>query len=288
MKLGLCLSGGGIKAAAHIGAIKALEEDNIKFDYISGTSSGSIVATLYAIGFTVDEIYYFFKKYAKQIKYVDSKNICNFGKNIFLNHKFKLNGLNSGESIYKLMNTIAQKKGISNINQIKMPLIIPAVNIYNEQLYVFCSKNVKSLSDESIKYINDVNIGTAVQASCSFPGVFSPCDKYENALLIDGGTQENVPWRETKKVGADKVLSIAFVDKYPKKCCDNVFEILIKSFKILSNELSKYEWNGADYLLKIRNNNVGLLNTKKIDELYDEGYAQTKLKIKDIKEKLNI
>ena len=48
MKLGLCLSGGGIKGVAHIGAIKALEEKGIKFDYVSGTSSGSIRATLYA------------------------------------------------------------------------------------------------------------------------------------------------------------------------------------------------------------------------------------------------
>ena len=48
MKLGLCLAGGGIKGVAHIGVIKALEEENVKFDFISGTSSGSIVATLYA------------------------------------------------------------------------------------------------------------------------------------------------------------------------------------------------------------------------------------------------
>ena len=50
MKLGLCLSGGGVKGAAHIGVLKALSEEKIKIDYISGTSSGSIVATLYAIG----------------------------------------------------------------------------------------------------------------------------------------------------------------------------------------------------------------------------------------------
>lgn len=49
MKNGICFSGGGIKGAAHIGVLKALEEENIKFDYISGTSSGSIIATLYAI-----------------------------------------------------------------------------------------------------------------------------------------------------------------------------------------------------------------------------------------------
>ena len=48
MSFGLCLSGGGVKGAAHIGVLKALEENNIKIDYISGTSSGSIVATLYA------------------------------------------------------------------------------------------------------------------------------------------------------------------------------------------------------------------------------------------------
>ena len=62
MKLGICLAGGGVKGAAHIGAIKALEENNIKFQYISGTSSGSIVAALYACGYTTDEIYNIFKK----------------------------------------------------------------------------------------------------------------------------------------------------------------------------------------------------------------------------------
>lgn len=49
MKNGLCLAGGGVKGAAHIGVIKALEEEKINFDYISGTSSGSIVACLYAV-----------------------------------------------------------------------------------------------------------------------------------------------------------------------------------------------------------------------------------------------
>lgn len=54
MEKGICFSGGGIKGAAHIGAIKAFEEKKIDFQYVSGTSSGSIIATLYAIGY----IYY--------------------------------------------------------------------------------------------------------------------------------------------------------------------------------------------------------------------------------------
>ena len=75
MKLGLCLSGGGTKAFAHIGALKALEEENIKFDYLAGTSSGSIVATLYALGYSVNEINDIFQKYSNQINNLKSKII---------------------------------------------------------------------------------------------------------------------------------------------------------------------------------------------------------------------
>ena len=57
MKLGLTLAGGGVKGAAHIGVLKYMEENNIKIDYISGTSSGSIVSSLYAVGYKSDEIY---------------------------------------------------------------------------------------------------------------------------------------------------------------------------------------------------------------------------------------
>ena len=62
MKLGLCLAGGGIKGAAHIGVLKAFEERGIKIDMISGASSGSIVATLFAVGYNTSEIYNFFKR----------------------------------------------------------------------------------------------------------------------------------------------------------------------------------------------------------------------------------
>jgi NTE family protein len=286
MKLGLSLSGGGIKGAAHIGAIKALEEENIKFDFISGTSSGSIVATLYACGYTTNEIYNIFNKYAKELKYMDVESIINILKKTLTGKIFNIDGLNSGNKIRKVINQICLEKGISNINQIRMPLLIPAVNICNEEVYVF-SNNIRQNKTDDVKYINDVNIGIAVQASCSYPGVFSPC-KYEDKLLVDGGIAENLPWRETKRAGADKVLSIVFTDKKPKNCCQNIYEVVNKSFSILCHELAKYEWDGTDYLLKIETEKIGLLDNKKIKELYDEGYIQTKKNIKNIKNKLNI
>ena len=133
------------------------------------------------------------------------------------------------------------------------------------------NKEIKS----RVNYINDIDIGTAVQASCSYPGIFSPCP-FNNKLFVDGGITENLPWKETKKAGANKVLSIVFEDKEPKKCCNNIFEIINKSFSLLCKELARYELDGTDYLLKIKTNRVGLLEKSKMQELYEEGYIQTK------------
>ena len=74
MKLGRSLAGGGIKVVSPIGSIKSLEEANIKFDYISGTSSGSIISVLYACGYSTDEMLDIFKKYVNEINYIDFEN----------------------------------------------------------------------------------------------------------------------------------------------------------------------------------------------------------------------
>ena len=84
MKIGLALSGGGIRGIAHAGAIKALEENNIKIDIIGGTSSGSMIAVLYAMGYKPDEILNLFKKYAETIVKIDGKKIANEIKNFML------------------------------------------------------------------------------------------------------------------------------------------------------------------------------------------------------------
>lgn len=112
--------------------------------------------------------------------------------------------------------------------------------------------------------------------------MFSPC-KYKNTELIDGGIRENVPWKITKQMGADKVISVIFENNIKQKCCSNIIDVVISSIGILCHELSDYELMGADYLLKIKTPEVSLLDVSKIENLYQLGYVQTKEKINEIK-----
>lgn len=281
MKLGLCLSGGGVKGAAHIGVIKALEEEGIDFEYISGTSSGSIVAVLYSIGYTPDEMLELFKTYGKKVKNIEFLKILKLILGVIFRRELIIDGLNSGNRIEKIVDKSCRVRNITDIEQIEKHLIIPTVDIYSGELLVFNSDKI-DIENGKIRYIPSGDIGKIVRASCSYPLVFAPCD-YENTKLIDGGIKENVPWKETKRIGADKVLSIIF-ETTKKKCCNNVVEIASRSLDLICEELADYELEGADYLLKIKLENVSLLDTDKIDEIYKEGYYQAKRQMKKLKD----
>ena len=276
IKRGLCFSGGGIKAFAHIGALKALEEKNLKFDMVAGTSSGSIVAILYALGYSSDEMYEILKKYIKKVKYIDIKNIFKIIIGLITTRKIVVDGLNSGGFLTKAMLEISQQNDIKYINEIKMPLVIPAVNLRSGELIVFSSKQIRGNISDKIKYITNVPIDVAVRSSCSFPGVFSPCI-YQNMQLIDGGVRENVAWKELKDIGAEKILGINFdSNEDVMDCCQNMIEILERSFSLMEHELARYELKGIDELITISTKKVGLLETSKIDYLYETGYKIAK------------
>lgn len=172
MKLGLSLAGGGVKGAAHIGVLKAFEESKVKIDYISGTSSGSIVSALYACGYNADEIYDIFKRYCKQINYISINNILKLFLGLVFKRKILIQGLNDGLKIEKLMKKLCANKGISSMNQMKMPIIIPSVNLHDGKVYIFTSKETRDMYNDKIEYISDIDVWEAVRASTSYPRCF--------------------------------------------------------------------------------------------------------------------
>ena len=126
MKIGLALAGGGVKGAGHIGAIKALEENGIVISAITGTSIGSIVATLYALGYTPEEMLKLFRYFAKGLLKADPKYLVS---NIRSTKSLFGEGMLSGQAIEEAVLECAKLKGISNIQEIKMPIAIPTVDI---------------------------------------------------------------------------------------------------------------------------------------------------------------
>lgn len=231
MKLGVALSGGGIRGVAHAGALKAFEENGIKIDTIGGTSSGSLVAVLYAMGYTPYYIYMLFKRYAQELVTIETTPIINTVSSFITNKKFQIYGFNSGEAIEKAYNEIALRKGIRYMSDIKMPIVIPAVDVKTSKEYVFTNKRNKSM------YISDIPVGTAVRASSSFPGVFCPC-VYKEFSFLDGGILDNIPVNEVKKLGADKVIAINFkADDIDET--SNFMDISMRTLDIMGNKISE-------------------------------------------------
>ena len=285
MRVGLCLSGGGIKGAAHIGVIKALEEENIKIDCISGTSSGSIVASMYAMGYKSDEIFDFFKIYGKEISKINRCLILKLIFGLIFRKKICIEGLNDGNKLGEIISKQARKKNIRLISDIKMPVLIPSVNLYDGSINLFTSlKNTRRYSDEVIA-INNIEIGKAVQASCAYPGIFCPVN-INGKKLVDGGIRENTPWKALKEIGAQKIISIVFEEeKRPKKKV-NILDCITGSMGIMMHELYNYEIEGIEYLLKINTKDVWLLEIEKTKELYNLGYKTAKKEMNKIKKYL--
>ena len=276
---GLCFCGGGIKAAAHIGALKAFEEEGIKFDCVSGASSGSIIATMYALGFSSDEMWKMFKQFMPKIKYYQWGQILKLIIGLIFKREIIIDGLNSGKVIEKIIEEICDDKKINNINEINMPLLISMVDMQTGTVYIASSKEARGTLSDNIKYITDMPLGKAVRASCSYPVVFCPC-KYNEIQLVDGGIRDNLPWKHLKEIGADEIWGIVFNTIANKEdCCSNIIETAERALELQGRELALYEKQGIDKLITINMKKVSLLDCKKAEYLYVVGYQQAKQQI---------
>lgn len=174
VKLGLALGGGGCRGIGHIGALKAFDELGIKFDYVAGTSAGSIVGSLYALGMTPDEMI----KIAKSLKKKDiASGLIPFIKPA------------KSEKLEELLNKIYGD--IMVFSETKIPF------------KAVCT-DIKTGKEIDFDY---GNIAKVVSGSCAVPGVFTPV-VHENMHLVDGGVRNNVPVDVVKKMGANVIFAI--------------------------------------------------------------------------------
>lgn len=285
MSIGLALSGGGAKGAAHIGVLQALKESNINVDYISGTSSGSIIATLYALGYQPFDILRMFNTYCREIADYDRLLPLKLVSTLFTG-KIGIKGLAKGDKLESLIQRFCMVKQIRNINEVDMPLAIPTVDLNTGETLYFLSKELKTNTalrdnfDDIPTYKYSGNLASIVRASSSFPCVFEP-KIIDTNLLIDGGVRVNTPVLVLRKMGADVIIACTF-DKNDK-CSTyntNIISIAMKAFDIMGHQINVSEIENADIVIRPNIEDVGLLDFAKTNTLARQGYIATKMMLK--------
>ena len=215
-KLALVLSGGSVRAAAHVGVLKALEEYALEPDVVVGTSGGSIVAALYATGLDARELEKLFLEYTRaKGKIMDLNWQGAILALLTLDYK-RITGIVRGVALEEI---IAQSLPIQRFEDLKKcQLLIPAVNLNSGQQTVFCDyKTLKLTLDQEGKYAgypvrNDLTIAQAVRASISIPGMFVPAEFSDDDspdCYVDGALRDGYPVNIAIRLGkATRVLGV--------------------------------------------------------------------------------
>ena len=279
MEIGLALAGGGIRG---IGVLKALDENNIKVKAIGGTSAGSIVATLYAMGYKPYYIYVLFKKYAQEIINISNASLLNGLGNLIKSKKVGFSGLNDGIMLEKMFNEIALRKRIRLIEDIKKPLVISTVDIAEAKEYVIT--NCAPRDNLKDNYITEIEVGKAVRASSSFPAFFCPCE-FKNHIFMDGGVLDNTPVLPLKQICDKKIIAVNFESDSVGEDCD-VMDVIMKSLDIMGNKISEKSFEQSDLILTIPTDGAGLFDIDKLDKCYQFGYNTVMRNLKKFRDLL--
>jgi NTE family protein len=275
-KVGLVLSGGGAKGAVHIGIIKALEENGIPIDYVAGTSIGAIVGSLYAMGYTPDQMLelfmseefsywqsgkveekyqYYFHKNQDQPDFVrfmiplrDSVDI----KSAILPNSL-VNPIQMNQAFVQLFSQ-ANAQSNENFNHLFVPFLCVASDVYNKEPVIFRSGN----------------LGDAVRASMTFPLVFKPIFR-DSIPLFDGGIYDNFPVNPLKKAfHPDFIIGVSVAGNKVKNPAD------LDLYSLMENMVMQQTVYDVDpeegVMMKFILEDVSLLDFNKAKTLFDMGY----------------
>ena len=225
-KIGLTLSGGGAKGLAHIGILKAIDSAGLSIDYITGTSMGSIIGSLYAAGYSSDTILYIAKRmHWDQILSNQSslRNIImeekeEYGKYVlelpWQNNFFRIStGVLEGQELWlKFSELLFPVYKIKNFDSLDIPFKCIATDISTGQAVVLDSGELVS----------------AVRASMAIPSVFTAV-VYNGRLLVDGGIVRNFPVKDVRQMGAQYVIgSNVTASLLPTNKVNNAIQVLLQ------------------------------------------------------------
>lgn len=247
-KVGLALGGGAAKGIAHIGVLKAFEEENIDIACISGTSVGALVASYYAFGKPIEQI-------------MSIGSTLNLSK--MINLTWKKRGLFSTDPIKAMVHRDLGNRRIEDAN---IPLAICTTDIETGEQIIF----------------REGNLADAICASMAVPGLFVPVE-IGGRTLVDGGIVENVPVSPLEKMGAGITVAVDLTHtrRYPEP--KDTLDVISNAIDIGMDLRTRQQLKQADIVIPLdlshynRTNNAG-----RAHELYMEGYRPMKQQIRKV------
>ncbi len=287
-KIGLVLSGGGAKGLAHIGVLKELEKRHIYPDFIAGTSMGAIVGSLYASGYSAQQIDSIFKTlnfdeimFDKQDRKYKTYFRKKSGVKFILKLPFSLKemsvqipkGLADSQSLFNTMAiNLLHVHNIDDFNKLRIPFLCIATDISSGEQVLF----------------NKGYLPEAVTSSALLPTVYKPLE-LNNKLLLDGGIVNNYPIKELRDMGADIIIGSDVQGKILNK-------EQIKDLPAIMDQIISFQMYKEMPLKKIKTDvyihpnitGIGLTDFDKADTIVNRGIVAAKKVLDNYKEIKNL
>ena len=281
-KCGLALSGGGIKAFSQVGVVRFLKENGFKFDGFSGTSMGSIIATLLAHDIPINQVENSILKIEKII--IDEKLLDASNAQVFPLITRSITGLIDPSRFVRIIEEEFEQYNIKYIKDVKFPLVITSVDLISGKIVYFTNR--KELIKSPYKYfiiMDDVLLIDAIRASCSFPMVFATMN-FRDMQLVDGGVLMNVPVAPLKSMGLEKVLSISMDSFNEYQGSSKVTEIGGRIIDLMANQSTNAMLSLSDYNINVFDKKIGIFSFGQGKNAINLGYQVSQIEKKSILE----
>lgn len=252
--IGIALGGGSARGFAHIGVLQALDEAKVPIGVVAGTSAGSLVGAFYAAGFSPWKM----QEVALKVKDIDVADLSSGNRR----------GMTGGAALKRLINGFLENQPIE-----KMQRRFAAV--------------ATDLATGEKVVIQRGDVGSAVVASCSIPGVFIP-SMVDGRELVDGGLTSPVPVAVARQLGADMVIAVDVGGRPTAKPRSGLYEIILQSFEIMGRSLAQLEGKSASMLIQPKTDEFDSSDFSARKEMIEAGYLAGQAAIPELRRSLGL
>lgn len=236
-KIGLALGGGFARGISHLGVLRVFEREQIPVDFIGGVSAGSIVASAFASGATLDDI----ESAARRMKFEDVARWTISWK-----------GFADSRRMQKFLESMLR---VHRFEQMRVPLCVVATDLRAAEPVVFRDHG---------------DVFVPVRASCSYPGLFLPIE-HAGQQLVDGGISMELPVEPVRALGADKVIAVHLPVEKGLVNTENLVGVIHRSIQVMQQQLEPRWRSKADLVITPAVGTVGWNEFEKTDAMIEAG-----------------